>query len=400
MELPILRLGGENMQVFKLYFKLLKSVAPALIIYGIIFGVLVFLFSTNQNQGITHYEETKIDSAIVNYNEDSILVQDFLEYLSEFCTFHDYGDDESDLTDALFFQEVDYIITVPYSFGEDFLLGKDVAVEKKTVPDGMHSAAVDNAINNYLNTARIYLKAIPDISEKDLVSYIRKDMNAKAYVAIDTKEKIGRDNAFYNSYFNTSAYIMLAGCILGIGIIMLSFHNVYIHRRNMVTPMSINNMNLQLICGNLVFVLFFDLIFIIFGMILNIDKSINGNVILFWLNTVIFSMCALSISYLVAILVKSKAANDAISYVLPLGLSFISGAFVPQFLLGESVLNLASFTPVYWYIKGNDTIASLSHFNWENVKDIFNYMGIQIGFAAALLALSLVISKNKSQRNY
>jgi len=388
------------MQVFKLYFKLLKSVAPALLIYLIIFAVLTFLSSSSQSQTTTNYEETKIDTAIVNYNEDSILVQDFLDYLSGFCTFQDIGDDETDLADALFFRQVEYIVTIPYQFGEDFLLGKEVAIGKKTVPDGKYSASVDNAINNYLNTARAYLNSIPNITEEELVSYIRKDITTEANVAIDIKEKEGRDNSFYNNYFNTSSYIMLSCCILGIGMIMLSFHNVHIHRRNMVTPMSTNNMNFQLIGGNLIFVIGYDILFILFGILINKDKSINGNVLLFWLNTIVFSISALSISYLVAILVKSKEANQAISTVLSLGLSFISGAFIPQFLLGDSVLKLASFTPVYWYIKGNNTIANLSHFNWENVRYIVYYMAVQIGFAAALFALSLVVSKNKKQRNY
>ncbi len=387
------------MQVFKLYFKLLKSVAPALMIYGIVFAALIFILSSNQNQNSNDYTETKINVAIVNYNEDNILVQDFLDYMSEFCDFHNYGDNETNLADALFFRQVEYIITIPYQFGEDFLLGKDVSIEKKSVPDE-YSASVDNAINSYFNTARVYTKSLPDITEKELISYIRQDMNAKANVTIYANTKVGRDNNFYKYYFNAAAYIMMSSCLLGIGMIMLSFHNIHIRRRNMVTPMTNKNMNFQLIYGNLIFVLGYDILLILLGILLNKDKSMNGNVILFWLNTIVFSISALSISYLLAILVKRKEANDAIATVLSLGLSFISGAFIPQFLLGDFVLKLASFTPVYWYIKGNDTIASLSHFNWDNVKNIVYYMIIQIGFAAALFALSLVVSKNKSQGNY
>ena len=58
------------MQVFKLYFKILKSAAPALIIYIVIFSVLIFFVSTTQNKKITGYKETKIDTALVNYDKD------------------------------------------------------------------------------------------------------------------------------------------------------------------------------------------------------------------------------------------------------------------------------------------------------------------------------------------
>ncbi len=387
------------MQVFKLYFKLLKSVAPALFLYAVIFSILIFILSSNQSHNITGFEETKIDTALVNYNEDSLLVRDFLDYLSGYCNFKDYGEDENDLADALFFRRAEYIITIPYDFGEDFLAGKEVAVQKKTLPDGVYTSSVDHAINNYLNTAGIYKNAIPDITEEELISCIRQDINKKAGVFIDAAENKGRDNSFYNQYFNVSSYVMLSCCLLGIGMIMLSFQNVHIRRRNMVTPMTNRNMNLQLMGGNLIFVLAYDILFIIFGFLINEDKSLNGNVLLFWLNMIIFSLSALSISYLAAMLVKSKQAHDAMSYVLPLGLSFISGAFIPQVLLAAPVLKLAGFSPLYWFIKGNDTIAGLVYYNRDNMKDIFAYMLIQLGFAAALFSLSLVVSKNKSQRN-
>ncbi len=388
------------MQVFKLYLKLLKSVAPALIIYAVIFSVLIFIIVGSQREYVTVYEETRVETALVNYDGDSILVQDLLDYLNGYCDFKDYGNQENDLADALFFREVEYILTIPYDFGKDFMAGREVELEKKAVPDETYNLSVDNAVNNYLNTAGIYLNTIPNISEEELVSYIRQDLDVKSEVSLEMNENEGRDNRFYNQYFNTAAYIMLSCCLLGVGMIMLTFHNVDIMRRNMVTPMTHKDMNFQLISGNIIFVLIFDLFFILFGFFINDNKNINGNVWLYWLNIIIFSISALSISYLAAMLVKKKGANYAISHVLPLGLSFISGAFVPQIILGEPVLKLASFTPVYWFVKANDTIAGLSRFNWDNLKNIIFYMLIQMGFAAALFSLTLVVGKNKRQNNY
>ena len=385
------------MQVFKLYFKILKSAAPALIIYIVIFSVLIFFVSTSQSKKITGYKETKINTALVNYDEDSIFVQNLVNYLSEYCDFTDYEDREDELADALFFREVKYILTIPYDFGEDFLSGRDTGVEKKTIPDSAYNVSVDNAINNYLNIARLYLDAFPDISEAELISYIRQDMDNDTEVSIAPGINEEKNNGFYNMYFNTASYIMLSCCLLGIGMIMLTFHNIHIMRRNMVTPMTHADMSLQLIGGNLIFVFTYDIFFILFGFIINEDKTINGNVLLFWLNLLVFSVSALSISYLSAILIKSRQANDILSTVLPLGLSFVSGAFVPQYLLGNSVLKLSSFTPLYWFIKGNDTIAGVIHFNWENIKSIIWYMFIQIGFAAAVFSIALVIGKNRRQ---
>ncbi|MGB8450985.1 MAG: ABC transporter permease [Anaerocolumna sp.] len=388
------------MQVFKLYFKILKSAAPALIIYVFIFTILIFIMSANQRKNTADYEESQINTALVNYDGDSILVRDFLDYLAGYCNMEDYWDNENDLADALFFREVEYILTIPYDFGEDFMDGKDVSVEKKAIPDGAYNLLIDNAINNYLNTARIYLRTMPDISEEELVTYIRNDMKVTTEVYMDTEEIKDNGNSFYNHYFNTASVVLLSCCLMGVGMIMLTFHNLHILRRNMVTPMTYKEMNLQLIGGNIIFVLTYDIFFILIGVIFNGNKSLNGNVFLYWLNLIIFSISAFSISYLTAMLIKSKQANDVLSIVLPLGLSFISGAFIPQFLLGDSVLKMAGFTPFYWFVKGNDTIAGLVNFNWDNLKYIFSYMLIQIGFAAALFALALVVGKSKSQNNF
>ncbi|WP_313133431.1 ABC transporter permease [Anaerocolumna sp.] len=387
------------MQVFKLYIKLLKNSWVSIAIYAFIFTALIIILSRFQGNEITDFKQSKVKTALVNYDKDSPIVQDFIEYLKEFCDFKDLGRDEMKITDALFFRDVEYVLTIPYNFGEEYLMGKEVAVEKKSVPDSIYTTAVDAAVNNYLNTGRSYLKAVPGITEEQLMSYIREDVNVKTEVTIDKSTKDTKSYEFANYYFNYASYVLLSCCLLGIGMVMVTFHNIDILRRNTVAPISIKNMNAQLIVGNIIFVLAFDLLFIILSVILNNDKGITENVLLYWLNLIIFSISAMAISYLIAMLIKSRQAAQAISSVLPLGLSFLSGAFVPQFLMGDFVLKLASFTPVYWFIRGNDSIAKLNGSNHENINNIFIYMLIQIGFAAALFALSLVVSKKKSQRN-
>lgn len=385
------------MQVFKLYFKLLKSVSIPLFIYIGIFSIFIYMLSVNNSKNSFQFQQEKIETAIINYDEDSLLVQGLFDYLEEYCNFVDVGDSDKELDDALFFRRVEYILTIPYEFGGDFITGKDVVVDKKTVPDAVYATTVDQAINNYFNTARIYINSVPNITEEELVSSIKNDLNVVSHVEIDSIKKDTNQFDFMNYYFNTSAYIILACCLLGISMVMLSFHNKYIRRRNVVAPISIKNLNIQLIEGNFIFVLCFDIFLILISYLLIPDKYLNGNVILYWINVIVYSISALSISYLVAMLVKSKKANSAISYVLPLGLSFISGAFVPQSLLGDTVLKLGSFTPMYWFVKGNNTIAALTSYNLNNMKPIVLYMAIQVGFAITLFSVSLVVSKNRRQ---
>jgi ABC-2 type transport system permease protein len=85
--------------------------------------------------------------------------------------------------------------------------------------------------------------------------------------------------------------------------------------------------------------------------------------------------------------------------VVSLGTCFIGRVFVPQFLLGKTVLKIASFTPTYWYVKSNNSIANLVNFNMESLKPIFWNMAILIGFAVAILSITLVVIKQKRMSN-
>jgi ABC-type uncharacterized transport system permease subunit len=113
-------------------------------------------------------------------------------------------------------------------------------------------------------------------------------------------------------------------------------------------------------------------------------------------------------TYLKAAAANSAAPNDTLNYFYALiailigttmTLSFIIGVFVPQQLLGKTVQTIASFTPIYWYVKANNDIHNLIIFNSENLKPILSSMLIELGFAAAIFAVTLVIIKQKRLSN-
>ena len=386
------------MQVFKIYFKILKNSSLSLALYAIIFAVLITVMSKGNTMNALNYEEKKVNTALVNYDSDSVFVQNFLTYLSNYCNLIELEGEENELTDVLIFQKAEYILTIPYDFGEDLLGGKDINVEKKTIPGGLYETAIDQAINRYISTAKVYLYANPKLSEQELVNYVNQDLNIETSVSINYNQ-VGKNYSFYNKYFNSASYILLASSFLGVGMVMLTFYNVHLRRRNLVTPMNFKSMDLQLISGNIIFVIACDIIFILLGILLNPEKHMDLTVLLFWFNLFAFSLGALSISFLSAILVKKKEINNMLSYILPLGLGFISGAFIPQSMLAQGVLKLAQFSPLYWFVRANDSIAELKSYSLQDMMDIFRYIGIQLGFGGAIFSVALVAGKQSRQTN-
>jgi ABC-2 type transport system permease protein len=136
-----------------------------------------------------------------------------------------------------------------------------------------------------------------------------------------------------------------------------------------------------------------------FVIVLNKENMMSYNGLLLCINALVFTIAALSISYLVGLLLKSRDAQRAIANVLALGFSFISGVFVPQEFLSDKALTIASFTPTYWYVKANNVIGTLSSFSFNNLSDVFIYMLIELGFAMAIFSVALVVSKQKRVTN-
>ena len=89
-------------------------------------------------------------------------------------------------------------------------------------------------------------------------------------------------------------------------------------------------------------------------------------------------------------------ALNFVANIVALGSSFLCGIFVPLWLMGDFVKNIAQFLPAYWYTVNNNMI---SGFTGEAIKidTYWKNMGIQGLFVLAILAIFFVCStKRKS----
>jgi ABC-2 type transport system permease protein len=311
----------------------------------------------------------------------------------------DVEDSDDARRDALFYHEVNYILTIPEGFTVRFLSGEEDRLIKEILPDKMAAVqSVDSAIDNYLNMARVYIKYNPGFDVAELTEFLKNNPVSETEVIIESKKKDTLDAAEFNSYyFNYLGYIMIVCFVLGVSTVMMSFHGLDIRRRQFASPVSSRGFNLQLILANLMFVLVYLVIFNVVGYLVNPFRRIDFSLILNWINTFVYALVILCISFFIGITVKGKNAVQALSTALSLGMAFLSGMFVPQQFLGSAVLRVASFLPSYWYVRANDTIGSLTEYNIRNLTPVLQYMAIQIGFAAVFLAFVLVVAKRKRQ---
>lgn len=388
------------MPVFKTYFKVMRKQLIGLILYAVMFisitlAVTFFILRDNKKE----FSISKVPILLINEDGDNEFLEAFTSYLKDYVNYIDVENNEQARKDALFYHEVNYILTIPKGFTASFLRGEEVMLTKEIQPDKMTAVqSVDNAIDNYLNMAKAYISNIPGYDVNELIGFLKKNPMSEARVIIDSGEKKTLDAKEFNAYFfNYLGYIMIVCFILGISTVMMSFHGLDIRRRQAASPVSSRDYNLQLILANLMFVLVYIAIFIVIGFISNPFRRFELSLVFTWINAIVYGLVTLCISYLVGILVKAKNAIQAISTGLSLGLAFLSGMFVPQEFLGSAVLRVASFLPSYWYVKANNTIRDLSGYSLTSLSPVLQYMAIQLGFAAVFLAIILVVAKSKRQ---
>lgn len=388
------------MQVFSTYFKILKKNKTPVLIYALLFLGIAIALITKSEPVTGRYETKKVKTMVINEDGQSALVDGFLKYLKNYVVFIEPLKSEEARTDSLVFNETSYILTIPKGFAENFMKDGTVKLRKQTAPNSVEAMSMDSTINNYLNMAKVYRKNVPQLDYDKMNSYIEDNIKDETQVKFDVeiKGKVAGSNDFNYNYFTYLGYIIIAAAIQGVGFIMFSFHNIDIQRRQTASPITNRNYNLQLLFANLIFVLGYLVLFIVAGFILNQNRRMNANTLFTWLNAVVFMLVALSISYLIGITVKSRNSISALSTGLSLGLSFLSGIFVPQKYLGSSVLKIASFTPSYWFVKANYALLNVTEFHWKAISDALGYMAIEIGFAAVFISIALVVSKRKRQQ--
>lgn len=382
------------MPVFKLYMKVIKKNLPSMMIYVVVFlGITMLVAANSSASQPKSFSPQKANVAFIS-EESSPLIDGFKRELSKNADYVNIPDETEKLQDALFFRNVTLIIRIPNGFTKSFMSGGDVQLQKTVVPNSVSNVYADISINQYFNAARLYVKNINGITQEELVARLKTDLAVNTPVELKNMQA-DTDTDFTANYFNYLSYALFSVLILGISVIMLTFNEKDLSRRNSCSPVSAGSMNLQFILANFVFAFSCWIIMVGMGALIGMRNGLSGNFGYFLLNSVIFTLCASSISFLIGNLLKSRSAISAVCNVVTLGPCFISGVFVPQELLSDTVLKIASFTPTYWYVRANNQIASMTNASTSNLQQIFYYFLIEFGFALAFFAVSLAIGKKK-----
>ena len=222
------------MPVFKLCMKIIKKNLSSMVIYVAVFLLVTLLFTNSQKSQVVSFTQEKSNIAIIS-EESSPLIDGFKKQLSKTTNQVIIPDNTEKLQDALYFRDVEYIIRIPKGFTEGFMKGEAVQIQKIIVPGSTTTAFIDLNINQYFNTARLYVKNTKGITQAKLVEHLSQDLSTDTPVQMKSTGQSNTDNnTSQNFVYNYLAYSLFSVLILGISAIMLVFNDADLQRRNFV----------------------------------------------------------------------------------------------------------------------------------------------------------------------
>lgn len=378
------------MTVFKYYFKVLKSYLPMIILYTVLlvaFGGINMQTSDNN----LSFTATTPDVLVINHDKQGLLAENLYHYIEKHATIKELEDTEESQNDALFYRDINYMITIPKNYSTDFLTGRNPQIEIKQTGD-YNASYMDMLLKKYLNTAYLYQQS--DLDEQEIISKLNTNLESNLDVEITSKldtSELSRATFFYNF----SNYSLLAGCVFVIASVMNSFKNKNIKKRTVISSMKDSEYNRQLFLGNSIFAVVLWLLYIIVSIILMKETMLSLNGLCYMLNSLLFTGCALSIAFLLGNTVSNKEAINGIVNVIALGSSFLCGAFVPATFLPQAVLTIAHILPSYYFIQNNELIATLETFDWSSLTPLLINGGIILLFIIGFIVLTNIVTRKQ-----
>ena len=203
----------------------------------------------------------------------------------------------------------------------------------------------------------------------------------------------------FQCYMNTLSFLLVMAIVSGCGFFLQIIHDSGISRRSRMLPISENRLTFQLILANLLYTLVMDVFFVTAGIILFGYPELGLTVLWFGLNTVVFSLTMIAVSYLASLVTKKKDSIFLFS-ILYAGISCCTGGFfIPQGRFTETALRLAEFTPSYWFVRCNAVLTASVKVGTSFLGEIGNCLFMECFWAIAFLALAIALEKERHRKD-
>lgn len=387
------------MTVFKGYLMVIRKNLNMILMYVAIFaGISIMIMQTVQGSGMVEdFTAIRLDVAVID-RDDTVLSRTFQKLMEREHNVTEIKDDAQTIQEALYYKEIDYVLVIPEGAQDAFAAdaGKADVVQSITDPDSTMSFYVDSQVNSLLNQIRTY-QAGGFSFERACESALALGEKEADITLMDINGNAGI-RPKYNYFFAYMPYAFLGAAVMTLSIVILEYKKRDIRRRMQSCCVPFLHQNLAMIGAFLVVGAMIWAGCILMSVVVCKGAVFgDANVGYYLLNSSSCMLVALSLGYLTGMISNGPAELSGFSNVISLGLCFLGGIFVPLEMLGDGVKKVAQFLPTYWYSKINGILGDFTVLGSEQQSIIRKGLLIQVLFAAACFAVTIMVRRHTLQ---
>ncbi len=389
------------MQVFNLFFKLLKSNKGVIIMYFAIFLTVALVISDAQSvDGNNDQEKMKeeiLTITIIDEDKETF-GKGLTKYFGEGNKILEMEYDEDAILDKLYWRKLDYALVIPKGF-EKSLLDEDIEdMELKCmkVPGYFDASFFESELSMYTAKLTSLIKAGYSMEEAQQELFDLQDEKTKVEVANFINENQNDRTTMFLLYV---PYLFITLGMNGIGIILLTLNAPLVKARMECSSTTLKTKMTGLIGGIVLYgVLLMAAVMIVVAILSKGSIFTDARLPYFLLNMFAMLLFSLSLGFFTGTISKNHDVVNGLVNVLSIGLCFLGGVFVPYEFFGEAVLKVARFVPTYWYAVNNMSIGAMTEMTPEFAKEIFWQTGLIAGYALVIFAVTIVVIANKRKK--
>ncbi len=387
------------MRVFNLFFKIAKSKLPSGLIYVIVFFAICFPISQAGSSQLS-FKETELKIAV--FDEDgSAESKSLVEHIAKNNEIKDIKNDPKLILDAMYYEQIDYTLTIKKGYGErisdtDKDAVKEPLFETYHLHDSYATAMMEQYLDEYVRMVRSYVAGGNDTAGAIKKTQERIDKKAEVSFAEFDSGQVKDENYpdDFSFVFRYMPYVLISVLINVLCPVLLVMRKKDQRYRMNCSSTNMKSFTGQVFAGSTVLVLAIWLLFMIGAMVMYGGIFRGTNCWIAVLNSFIFGLISAALAILIASFSPSENVVSMITQCVGLGMCFLCGVFVPQTMLSEGVLKAAKFLPAYWYEKVNDILSGNQS---GTMGDVWMGMLIEVGFLVALILVTAFVSMQRPQ---
>ncbi len=378
------------MTVFKAFMKVVLKRLRTSMIYIAAFVSICIGLALN-SQPADSFTDYTLDISI-NDLDDTPASRAVAEYIGENHNIVETQTDKDDILDSLFYLRTDIALTINEGYSENLAKGEtDNLFSDYRIPGSYAAELFDSQINNYIGIVNSYIAGGADIDE----AVIKAGETASLEVEVTNIKASEKNNSSgITVFFQYIPYILILSIVTAICPSILTMTSSEIRNRTNCSCVSSSKQLMQLILGTVIVSLGIFLILMISAVALYRSELFSSTGLLAVLNAFVFLLFVIMFTLLIAVIAPGPRAVDMIANIFGLGMSFLCGVFVPQYLLSDAVLSVGKFFPAYWYVKANNMLAGESGYVFTG-SEYFTAIAVQLAFTVAIFFITLLVSRSK-----